>query len=555
MKKLLSFEFWQKFGKCLMVVIAVMPAAGLMVSIGNSLPLISDAEWLARVGNIIAQIGWGIIGNLHLLFALAIGGSWANERAGGAFAAGLAFILINLITGHFFGVKIEMLADLNAHVSTVFAGEIPVAHYFVNILGQPALNMGVFVGIIAGFVGATTFNSYYNFRKLPEVLTFFNGKRFVPFVVIYRSVFVAIILALFWPLVQTGINHFGEWIANSQSSAPILAPFVYGTLERLLLPFGLHHMLTIPMNYTSLGGTYEFLTGVQQGKQVFGQDPLWLAWISDLINLKDSGDLAQYNELLTHVTPARFKVGQMIGSSGILMGITLAMYLNVDPDKKTLYKGIFLSSALAVFLTGVTEPIEYMFMFVALPLYLVYAVVQGCAFAMADIVNLRVHAFGNIEFLTRTPMAIKAGIGMDLVNFIWVSGLFAVLSFVIANFMIKKFNLATAGRNGNYDAKGTDESPAAEEKKVANASAQVVQIINLLGGRNNIAEVDACMTRLRITVHNPDLVGDEASWKQAGAMGFIVKGSGIQAIYGPKADVLKSDIQDLLASGVDIPKS
>ena len=553
MKKLLSFEFWQKFGKCLMVVIAVMPAAGLMVSIGNSLPLISDAEWLARVGNIIAQIGWGIIGNLHLLFALAIGGSWANERAGGAFAAGLAFILINLITGHFFGVKIEMLADPNAHVSTVFAGEIPVAHYFVNILGQPALNMGVFVGIIAGFVGATTFNSYYNFRKLPEVLTFFNGKRFVPFVVIYRSVLVAIVLSLFWPLVQTGINHFGQWIANSQNSAPILAPFIYGTLERLLLPFGLHHMLTIPMNYTSLGGTYEFLTGVQQGKQVFGQDPLWLAWISDLINLKDAGNVTQYNELLSTVTPARFKVGQMIGSSGILMGLTLAMYINVDEDKKKLYKGIFLSSALAVFLTGVTEPIEYMFMFVALPLYIVYALVQGCAFAMADIVDLRVHSFGNIEFLTRTPMAIKAGIGMDVINFIWVSILFAVAMFFIANFMIKKFNLATAGRNGNYDAKGSDET-SSNEPKVANASAQVIQIINLLGGRNNIADVDACMTRLRITVHNPELVGDEASWKQAGAMGFIVKGSGIQAIYGPKADVLKSDIQDVLSSGVEIPK-
>lgn len=553
MKKLLSFEFWQKFGKCLMVVIAVMPAAGLMVSIGNSLPLISDAEWLALVGNIIAQIGWGIIGNLHLLFALAIGGSWANERAGGAFAAGLAFILINLITGNFFGVKLEMLADPNAHVSTVLAGEIPVANYFVNVLGQPALNMGVFVGIIAGFVGATTFNRYYNFRKLPEVLTFFNGKRFVPFVVIYRSVLVAIFLSLFWPLVQTGINHFGQWIANSQNSAPILAPFIYGTLERLLLPFGLHHMLTIPMNYTSLGGTYEFLTGAQQGKQVFGQDPLWLAWVTDLINLKDAGNLTQYNDLLSTVTPARFKVGQMIGSSGILMGLTLAMYINVDEDKKKLYKGIFLSSALAVFLTGVTEPIEYMFMFVALPLYIVYALVQGCAFAMADIVDLRVHSFGNIEFLTRTPMAIKAGIGMDVINFIWVSILFAVAMFFIANFMIKKFNLATAGRNGNYDAKGSDET-SSDEPKVANASAQVIQIINLLGGRNNIADVDACMTRLRITVHNPDLVGDEASWKQAGAMGFIVKGSGIQAIYGPKADVLKSDIQDVLSSGVEIPK-
>ena len=553
MKKMLSFEFWQKFGKCLMVVIAVMPAAGLMVSIGNSLPLISDAEWLALVGNIIAQIGWGIIGNLHLLFALAIGGSWANERAGGAFAAGLAFILINLITGNFFGVKLEMLADPNAHVSTVLAGEIPVANYFVNVLGQPALNMGVFVGIIAGFVGATTFNRYYNFRKLPEVLTFFNGKRFVPFVVIYRSVLVAIFLSLFWPLVQTGINHFGQWIANSQNSAPILAPFIYGTLERLLLPFGLHHMLTIPMNYTSLGGTYEFLTGAQQGKQVFGQDPLWLAWVTDLINLKDAGNLTQYNELLSTVTPARFKVGQMIGSTGILMGLTLAMYINVDEDKKKLYKGIFLSSALAVFLTGVTEPIEYMFMFVALPLYIVYALVQGCAFAMADIVDLRVHSFGNIEFLTRTPMAIKAGIGMDVINFIWVSILFAVAMFFIANFMIKKFNLATAGRNGNYDAKGSDET-SSDEPKVANASAQVIQIINLLGGRNNIADVDACMTRLRITVHNPELVGDEASWKQAGAMGFIVKGSGIQAIYGPKADVLKSDIQDVLSSGIEIPK-
>ena len=553
MKKMLSFEFWQKFGKCLMVVIAVMPAAGLMVSIGNSLPLISDAEWLALVGNIIAQIGWGIIGNLHLLFALAIGGSWANERAGGAFAAGLAFILINLITGNFFGVKLEMLADPNAHVSTVLAGEIPVANYFVNVLGQPALNMGVFVGIIAGFVGATTFNRYYNFRKLPEVLTFFNGKRFVPFVVIYRSVLVAIFLSFFWPLVQTGINHFGQWIANSQNSAPILAPFIYGTLERLLLPFGLHHMLTIPMNYTSLGGTYEFLTGAQQGKQVFGQDPLWLAWVTDLINLKDAGNLTQYNDLLSTVTPARFKVGQMIGSTGILMGLTLAMYINVDEDKKKLYKGIFLSSALAVFLTGVTEPIEYMFMFVALPLYIVYALVQGCAFAMADIVDLRVHSFGNIEFLTRTPMAIKAGIGMDVINFIWVSILFAVAMFFIANFMIKKFNLATAGRNGNYDAKGSDEV-SSNEPKVADASTQVIQIINLLGGRNNIADVDACMTRLRITVHNPDLVGDEASWKQAGAMGFIVKGSGIQAIYGPKADVLKSDIQDVLSSGADIPK-
>ena len=555
MKKLLSFEFWQKFGKCLMVVIAVMPAAGLMVSIGNSIPLMNpDSELLVRIGNIVAQIGWGIIGNLHLLFALAIGGSWAKERAGGAFSAGLAFILMNLITGNFFGVTTDMLADSEAAVSTVFGTQIPVSGYFVNILGHPALNMGVFIGIIAGFVGATAFNKYYNYRKLPDVLTFFNGKRFVPFVVIYRSVLVALILAVFWPLVQTGINSFGKWIATSQDTAPVLAPFVYGTLERLLLPFGLHHMLTIPMNYTSLGGTYDILTGAQAGTQVFGQDPLWLAWITDLINLKDAGDMGQYNDLLASVTPARFKVGQMIGSSGILMGLTYAMYRNVDPDKKKKYKGMFISSALAVFLTGVTEPIEFMFMFAAMPLYIVYALVQGAAFAMADIVDLRMHSFGNIEFLTRTPMALKAGLGMDLINFVWVTALFAVIMYFIANFMIKKFNLATAGRNGNYDAETLDSAPAGEAGTV-DANSQVVQIINLLGGRDNIEDVDACMTRLRVSVKDVNQVGGEADWKAAGAMGLIVKDAGVQAVYGPKADILKSDIQDLLDSGAVIPTS
>lgn len=555
MKKLFSFEFWQKFGKCLMVVIAVMPAAGLMVSIGNSIPLINpDSDLLIRIGNIVAQIGWGIIGNLHLLFALAIGGSWAKERAGGAFSAGLAFILMNLITGNFFGVTTDMLADSEATVRTVFGTQIPVSGYFVNILGQPALNMGVFIGIIAGFVGATAFNKYYNYRKLPDVLTFFNGKRFVPFVVIYRSVLVALGLAVFWPLVQTGINSFGKWIATSQDTAPILAPFVYGTLERLLLPFGLHHMLTIPMNYTSLGGTYDILTGAQAGSQVFGQDPLWLAWITDLINLKDAGDMSQYNDLLTSITPARFKVGQMIGSSGILMGLTYAMYRNVDPDKKKKYKGMFISSALAVFLTGVTEPIEFMFMFAAMPLYIVYALVQGAAFAMADIVDLRMHSFGNIEFLTRTPMALKAGLGMDLINFIWVTALFAVVMYLIANLMIKKMNLATAGRNGNYDTETLDSS-SASGAGTADAHSQAVQIINLLGGRENIEDVDACMTRLRVSVKDVSQVGTEKDWKSVGAMGLIVKDSGVQAVYGPKADVLKSDIQDLLESGVIIPKS
>ncbi|MDU1701303.1 MAG: PTS transporter subunit IIBC [Streptococcus mitis] len=552
-KNVLSFEFWQKFGKALMVVIAVMPAAGLMISIGKSIVMINPTfAPLVVTGGILEQIGWGVIGNLHILFALAIGGSWAKERAGGAFAAGLAFILINRITGTIFGVSGDMLKNPEAMVTTLFGGSIKVADYFISVLEAPALNMGVFVGIISGFVGATAYNKYYNFRKLPDALSFFNGKRFVPFVVILRSAIAAILLAAFWPVVQTGINSFGIWIANSQETAPILAPFLYGTLERLLLPFGLHHMLTIPMNYTALGGTYDILTGAAKGTQVFGQDPLWLAWVTDLVNLKGT-DASHYQQLLDTVHPARFKVGQMIGSFGILMGVIVAIYRNVDADKKHQYKGMMIATALATFLTGVTEPIEYMFMFVATPMYLVYSLVQGAAFAMADVVNLRMHSFGSIEFLTRTPIAISAGIGMDIVNFVWVTVLFAVIMYFIANFMIQKFNYATPGRNGNYEtAEGSEE--ASSEVKVA-AGSQAVNIINLLGGRANIVDVDACMTRLRVTVKDADRVGDAEQWKAEGAMGLVMKGQGVQAIYGPKADVLKSDIQDILDSGEIIPET
>ena len=552
-KNVLSFEFWQKFGKALMVVIAVMPAAGLMISIGKSLVMINpNFAPLVITGGVLEQIGWGVIVNLHILFALAIGGSWAKERAGGAFAAGLAFILINRITGTIFGVSGDMLKNPEAMVTTLFGGSIKVADYFISVMEAPALNMGVFVGIISGFIGATAYNKYYNFRKLPDALSFFNGKRFVPFVVILRSVIAAIVLSAFWPLVQTGINSFGIWIANSQETAPILAPFLYGTLERLLLPFGLHHMLTIPMNYTALGGTYEVLTGAAKGSQVFGQDPLWLAWVTDLVNLKGT-DATQYQHLLDTVHPARFKVGQMIGSFGILMGVIVAIYRNVDADKKHQYKGMMIATALATFLTGVTEPIEYMFMFIATPMYLVYSLVQGAAFAMADVVNLRMHSFGSIEFLTRTPIAISAGIGMDIVNFVWVTVLFAVIMYFIANFMIQKFNYATPGRNGNYEtAEGSEE--ASSEVKVA-AGSQAVNIINLLGGRANIVDVDACMTRLRVTVKDADKVGDAEQWKAEGAMGLVMKGQGVQAIYGPKADVLKSDIQDILDSGEIIPET
>ena len=550
-KGFINFDFLQKLGKVLMTVIAVMPAAGLMISLGKLVQMGGgDIAAVMTIGTTMENIGWAVINNLHILFAVAIGGSWAKERAGGAFAAVLAFALINVITGNIFGVTSAMLEDPSAVTHTLFGQEIAVNGYFTSVLGAPALNMGVFVGIIAGFVGGVAYNKYYNFRKLPDALAFFNGKRFVPMVVIGYSVVISIVLSLFWPVVQTGINNFGIWIANSSETSPILAPFIYGTLERLLLPFGLHHMLTIPMNYTSFGGTYTIATGVNAGSQVFGQDPLWLAWANDLINFKKAGDMAAYNDLLATVTPARFKVGQMIGATGLLLGIALAMYRRVDADKRANYKSMFISTALAVFLTGVTEPLEFMFMFCAMPLYIVYALLQGCAFAMAGIIHLRLHSFGNLEFITRIPMSLQAGLGGDIINFVICVAAFFVIGYLVAYVMIGKLNLATPGRLGNYTDDNADDSAAdAKTEKKADKKAdngQAERIIALLGGRENIVLVDACMTRLRVTVKDPAKVADLAAWKAEGALSLLVKGDGIQAVYGPKADVLKSDINDIL---------
>lgn len=550
--KLFSFDFWQKFGKALLVVIAVMPAAGIMISLAKLLGMYVDVNFVQVIARVMEDIGWAIIGNLHILFAVAIGGSWAKERAGGAFAALLAFILINRITGAIFGVTSAMLAEGTATVNSLLGAPMAVGDYFTSILGSPALNMGVFVGIISGFLGANLYNKYYNFDKLPSALAFFNGKRFVPFVVILGSTATAVILSIVWPFIQGSLNSFGAWIASSQDTAPVLAPFIYGCLERLLLPFGLHHMLTVPMNYTELGGVYTMITGSAAGQIVAGQDPLWLAWVTDLNNLKAAGDMTAYNTLLTSITPARFKVGQVILSSASLIGIAFAMYRNVDKEKKAKYKTIFLSAALAVFLTGVSEPIEFMFMFVSPILYVAYAIITGIGFALADVLNLRIHAFGFIEFLTRVPMMVNAGIGLDIVNFLLTCVAFFGINFGIFNILIKKFNIATPGRNGNYI--DEEEPVVAQEAKVTTQTSkvkestdgQVMAIIELLGGRENIVDVDACMTRLRVTVKETAKVGSKEEWKQNGALGLIMKDKGVQAIYGPKADVLKSHIQDVL---------
>ena len=259
-----------------------------------------------------------------------------------------------------------------------------------------------------------------------------------------------------------------------------------------------------------------------------------------------------YKTLLTTVTPARFKVGQMIGATGLLLGVALAMYRRVDADKKDKYRSMFISTVLAVFLTGVTEPLEFMFMFCALPLYIVYAILQGCAFAMSGIIHLRVHSFGNLEFITRIPMSIKAGLGGDIINFVICVVAFFIIGYFVAYFMIGKFKFATPGRLGNYmDDNADDETASAattaksESGKTDAKDSKAERIIALLGGRENIILVDACMTRLRVTVAEPERVRDDLL-KQTDSRGIVKKGQGVQVIYGPHVTVIKAKLEEYL---------
>ena len=281
------FGFAQKLGKALMTPIAVLPAAAILLRFGSSDLL--NLPWMEAAGN-------AVFGNLAIIFAISIAVSFAKNGNGvAAIAAALSHYVI-------------------VTVATSFNSDI---------------NLGVVSGIIAGLLAAALYNRFYNI-KLPELLGFFGGKRFVPIVTSLCSLVIGALMGFVWPPVQEGIKQLGM---VAISAGPV-GSFINGFINRLLLPFGLHHMLTIPMNYTSFGGTYTIATGINAGKQVFGQDPLWLAWVTDLINYKDAGNMEAYKTLLTTVTPARFKVGQMIGATGLLLGVALAMYRRVDVEQK-----------------------------------------------------------------------------------------------------------------------------------------------------------------------------------------------------------------------------
>ena len=416
-----------------------------------------------------------------------------------------------------------MLNTEGAVTTTLFGQEIEVADYFTSILGAPALNMGVFIGIIAGFLGATVYNKYYNYRGLPDVLSFFNGKRFVPLVVMVWSVVISIVLAIVWPVIQGGINAFGIWIANSSETSPILAPFIYGTLERLLLPFGLHHMLTIPMNYTSFGGTYTILTGANAGTQVFWPDPLWLAWVTDLINLKNAGDLAGYENLPHHRHPRPLQSGPddrrhrpadrhrpgHAAPGGPRQAQELPLHVHLHhrrgpADRRHRAAGVHV-------------------MFCAIPLYVVYAVLQGVAFAMAGVIHLRLHSFGNLELLSRLPMSFTAGLGGDVLNFVICCVVFFInrlLCLLLHDRQVPSSPpRAVWATTLTTPATRRPPRPRRLPGRLRARTASPSGSSPCWAAGRTSWDVDACMTRLRVTVKDPRQGGRQGRLEGGGRPG------------------------------------
>ncbi|WP_434329614.1 PTS transporter subunit EIIC [Mycoplasma capricolum subsp. capricolum] len=604
MKKILDFrkakesnlhEFFSKFAKSILTFVALLPAAGLTIILGKIIgplglgQIKASAKVFNQIGGVIETVGWAAFSHMGLLFAVAIGGTWSKNRYGGSFAAAFAYFILLAVGSSMFITRTDPNTEELQFLNYILGRWEKHELFFSSQEGVMSIRYDAIGGIIMGFVGATIYNKYYNFNKLPQALSFFNGARFVPFMVIIIVLPISVGIGLVWPLFQTVINYLGNFFAKEQK-LKFLAPFLYGTSERLLLPFGLHHMITIPMNYSQLGGNVDFTNSSQftntneqnakiiadffsslsnkEALKAQGQEKIWLSWITALGNVKSgwtdyaanhsnvSGLSMQqaYEIVLDSVVPVRFKVGQMITSSGSLVGAGLGMAFAIPKEKRAKYSSIYFSGLAACLLTGVTEPIEFIFMFSAPLLYVLHAVLTGIAFGISDFIPMRIHAFGGIETLIKYlfvfgPTSIT---GIGIKGILWIQGLWLLLVtigfggiyFVVFYFFTKKTKPAIPGFTN--DELITDVEAKQEVKEKAIKTDKIVKvIIDLLGGLDNLEDIDACMTRLRVKVKDKTKV--ENKFKElTGAVGVLNKGNSLQIVYGPKADIYKGEILELL---------
>lgn len=497
-----AFGVLQKIGRALMLPVALLPAAGLLLGFGNAfqsdrvlelLPFLS-ADWIQLTSRVMEDAGGIIFANLALLFAIGVAIGLATDGAAGL-AAIVGYLVLNQVMSSWLGVTPEMVANDPS---------------YAMVLGVPTLQTGVFGGIIVGLIAAFCYNKFHKI-EMPSFLGFFAGKRFVPIATAVASFIVGLLLLLVWPPIQTGMNSASLWLMEEGT---YFAVFFFGFIKRLLIPFGLHHIFHAPFWYEF--GSYTSVAG----DIVRGDMTIFFAQLKDGVE----------------ITAGNFMAGEFPVMMFGLPAAALAMYHTARPERKKLVAGLLGSGALTSFLTGITEPLEFAFLFVSPLLFFIHAVLDGLSFMVMTFLNVNIgYTFsgGAIDFALfgilpgKDPWWLAILVGL----------VFAVIYYVLFRFFILKFNLNTPGR---------EKIEEGEETSTGNAGDLAYNVLGAFGGQENISHLDACITRLRVSVNDIKQV-DKKQLERLGAAGVLEVGDNIQAIFGPRSEIIKGQMQDIVS--------
>ena len=530
------FGVLQRVGRSFMLPIALLPVAGLLLGIGSSFTnetmlaayglnsVIHPGTLIYTILDVMSQTGSAVFNNLALLFAMGVAiGMARKEKEVAALSGAVAYIIMN--------------TAIQAMINAAGGVDAMPANSTTTMLGITTLQMGVFGGIVVGLGVAALHNKFYKI-ELPQVLAFFGGTRFVP--IISSIVYLVVGIAMFyiWPVVQSGIAALGALVLASGYAGT----FIYGLLERALIPFGLHHVFYMPFWQTAVGGT-----AIIDGVTVTGAQNIFFA------------ELASKSTAVFSVSATRFMAGKFPFMMFGLPGAALAMYQCAKPEKKKVAGGLLLSAALTAFLTGITEPLEFTFIFVALPMYAVHCVLAGLSFMLMHILNVGVgmtFSGGLIDLVLFGVMQ-----GNAKTHWVWVvvvGAVYFVLYYIIFRFMISKFDYKTPGRDDAEEVKLYTRADVNARSAASGSTAPAgddpvsALIVEGLGGAANLTDVDCCATRLRCTVKDAALVKQDVL-KASGASGVICKGNGVQVVYGPKVAVIKAKLEDYLENAPKTP--
>ena len=547
-------QYLQRIGKAIMLPIAALPVAGILLGVGGSLiniaalenapaiyqPLIDfvNIPVITIILTIMQGVGNIVFGNLPILFAVGTAVGLAKQDKGtAALASVFGFLIMNEV--------ISVLLSIGATpLGTLISGDVPAQYtqYVTTTLGIFTLNMSVFGGIITGIVTSTLHNKYYNIQ-LPAVIGFFSGSRFVPIVVSLAMAVVGALLAYIWPFVQDAIAVIALFVKNA---GPI-GTFLYGLIERALIPFGLHHIFYTPFWYGSFVDGQVLIDGTWQTIQ--GANYAYFAQLGNMQSIVG----ADANTMSTIVSgTTRFIAGKFPFMMFGLPAAALAMYHTAVPSKKKIVGSLLVSAAVTAFLTGITEPLEFTFLFVAPVLYVVHCIMAGLSFFLMDILNVFIgmtFSGGLIDFTLFGILPAGAGVPTNWIRAILVGAGYSVVYYFLFKTLIIKLNLKTPGREGEDEETKLYSKADFQAAKGLDGKDEIVQkapeVLAALGGEENAISIDACITRLRVEVKDKSKV-DKEKLKALGAVGVVEVGNGIQAIFGAKADAYRHEINRIL---------